>query len=46
VTSRFRRFAMATSLKKTGARFRRWFKALQEKNRPPYRWYEHGYYDA
>jgi len=41
-----RRFAMATSLKKTGARFRRWFKALQEKNRPPYRWYEHGYYDA
>jgi hypothetical protein len=41
-----RRFAMATSLKKAGARFRRWFKALQEKNRPPYRWYEHGYYDA
>jgi hypothetical protein len=34
---------VTTSLKETGARFRRWFKAL---HRPPYRWYEHGYYDA
>jgi hypothetical protein len=42
----FRRSTMTTSLKETGARFRRWFKALQEKNRPPYRWYENGYYDA
>jgi len=37
---------MTTSLKQTGARFRRWFKALREKNCPLYRWYEHGYYDA
>jgi hypothetical protein len=28
-----------TTIKKAGAR---WFKRFQEKNRPPYRWYEYG----
>lgn len=37
---------MTTAIKKTGARFRQWFKTFREKSRPPYRWYEHGYYDA
>jgi len=38
--------AMTKAVKNTGTRVVRWFKALQEKNRPPYRWYEHGLYDA
>jgi hypothetical protein len=37
---------MTTAMKNTGGRFRQWFKTFREKNRPPYRWYEHGYYDA
>jgi hypothetical protein len=36
---------MAT-IKKIGTRVGRWFKAFHEKNRPPYRWYEHSLYDA
>jgi hypothetical protein len=35
-----------TAIKKTGMRATRWFKRFQEKNRPPYRWYEHGIYVA
>jgi hypothetical protein len=35
-----------TAVKKTGKRFARWFKAFREKNRPPYRYYEHSLYDA
>jgi hypothetical protein len=34
------------AIKKTGTRLARWFKAAREKNRPPYRWYEHSLYDA
>ena len=37
---------MTTAIKKTGARFRQWLKTFRENNRPPYRWYEHSYYDA
>jgi len=37
---------MIKAVKKTGTRLVRWFKALQEKNRPPYRWHEHSLYDA
>jgi hypothetical protein len=37
---------MTEAVKSTGMRVPRWFKALQEKNRPPYRWYEHSLYDA
>lgn len=29
---------------KPGTRAARWFKRFQEKNRPPYRWYERGTY--
>jgi len=32
---------MATAMKKAGTRLREWFKTFREKNRPPYRWYEH-----
>jgi hypothetical protein len=35
---------MAALVKKTGSKFARWFKELKEKNRPPYRWYEHDHY--
>ena len=38
--------AMTKAVKNTGTRVVRWFKALREKNRPPYRWYEHSLYDA
>jgi hypothetical protein len=34
------------AMKKTGTRFVGWFKKFREKNRPPYRWYEHSLYDA
>ncbi len=37
---------MTKAMKKTGRRFAQWFKTLREKNRPPYRWYEHSLYDA
>ncbi len=37
---------MSAAIKRTSARFTRWFKAFREKNRPPYRWYEHSLYDA
>ena len=37
---------MTKAAKNTGLRVVRWFKALREKNRPPYRWYEHSLYDA
>jgi hypothetical protein len=40
------RFVMAKVVKNAGGRVVRWFKALQEKNRPPYLWYEHSLYDA
>jgi hypothetical protein len=33
--------AMAALIKKTGSRIARWIKQFREKNRPPYRWYEH-----
>jgi hypothetical protein len=33
--------AMAALIKKTGSRIGRWFKQFREKNRPPYRWYDH-----
>lgn len=35
-----------STVKKTGKRFARWFKAFREKNRPPFRYYEHSLYDA
>jgi hypothetical protein len=35
-----------TAMKQTGTRFARWFKTFREKNRPPYRYYEHSMYDA
>jgi hypothetical protein len=34
------------AIKKTGTRLARRFKAVREKNRPPYRWYECGLYNA
>jgi hypothetical protein len=37
---------MTKTAKKAGMRVVRWFKALQEENRPPYRWYEYSLYDA
>jgi hypothetical protein len=37
---------MTKAMKRNGTRLVRWFKKFQEKNRPPYRWYEHGYYEA
>jgi hypothetical protein len=37
---------MAKVMKNSGIRVVRWFKALKEKNRPPYRWYEPSLYDA
>jgi hypothetical protein len=35
--------AMTASVKMRKARWRmtRWFKQFRDKNRPPYRWYEH-----
>jgi len=35
-----------TTVKQTGKRLTRWFKQFREQNRPPYRYYEHGLYDA
>jgi hypothetical protein len=35
---------MTAALKKTSTQFARWFRTVQEKNRPPYRWYEHDLY--
>jgi hypothetical protein len=35
---------MTATVKKTGSRVARWFKGFSDKNRPPYRWYEHDYY--
>jgi hypothetical protein len=35
-----------TATKKPGPHAPRWFKRFQEKNRSPYRWYEHGTYVA
>lgn len=35
-----------TAVKQTGKRFARWFKTFRDKNRPPYRYYEHSLYDA
>ncbi len=32
---------MTVLLKRTGSRLARWLKEFSEKNRPPYRWYEH-----
>jgi hypothetical protein len=32
---------MTAMIKKTSSRFARWFKEFRERNRPPYRWYEH-----
>jgi hypothetical protein len=32
--------------KQIGKRLTRWFKTFHEKNRPPYRYYEHSLYDA
>ncbi len=37
---------MAATVKKAGRQFTRWFKAFREKNRPPYKWYEHDLYGA
>jgi hypothetical protein len=36
----------STPEKETGTRFVRWFRRLRDKNRRPYRWYEHDCYDA
>jgi hypothetical protein len=33
-------------IKKMGTGLAGWFKAFREKNRSPYRWYEHSLYDA
>ena len=41
-----RRSIMTAAVKKSGKHFVRWFRKFQDKNRPPYRWYEHSYYDA
>jgi hypothetical protein len=35
---------MAALVKQTKTGFSRWFKELKEKNKPPYRWYEHDCY--
>lgn len=35
-----------TARKTTAKRLAQWFKTFREKNRPPYRWYEHSYYDV
>jgi hypothetical protein len=37
---------MVAAMKKNGRHFAEWFKAFKEKNRPPYRWYEHDPYGA
>jgi hypothetical protein len=37
---------MTKAMKNTGTPVVRWFKALEEKYRPPHRWYEHSLYDA
>ena len=36
---------MAT-IRKGTTQFTRWFKKFREANQPPYRWYEHGIYNA
>jgi len=35
---------MAAQIAKAKSRLVRWFKQVSEKNRPPYRWYEHDHY--
>jgi hypothetical protein len=35
---------MTKTTKTPGTRLTRWFKTFREKNRPPYRWYEHDGY--
>jgi hypothetical protein len=35
---------MADLVKKRRSRFVRWFKKFSERNKPPYRWYEHDHY--
>ena len=37
---------MTKTARMTGARVVRWFKTVRERNRSPYRWYEHSFYDA
>jgi len=37
---------MTAAAKRTGKSFARWLKAFCDKNRPPYRHYEHSLYDA
>ena len=37
---------MTATMKKAGKRFAQWFKTFRDKNRPPYRYYEHSLYDA
>ena len=32
--------------KQRSTRIARWFKTFRDKNRPPYRYYEHGLYEA
>jgi hypothetical protein len=34
------------AIRKGTKQFTRWFKNFRDANRPPYRWYEHGLYDA
>jgi hypothetical protein len=36
--------AMTALIKKTRSRMVRWFKRFSEKNRSPYRWYEHDHF--
>ncbi len=35
---------MTALVKKTRSRLVRWFKKVREKNRPPFKWYEHDHY--
>jgi hypothetical protein len=35
---------MAALVKKTHSRFVRWFKKFKERNKSPYKWYEHDHY--
>jgi len=37
---------MTAAVKRTSKTFVQWFKAFRDKNRPPYRYYEHSLYDA
>jgi hypothetical protein len=32
---------MTAMITKTSSRIARWFKEFKQRNRPPYRWYEH-----